>query len=145
MFASDAFLLAKLASCGSEIPGRGYDLSRASSAFRPLAERLGAAVVLVSHLTKGGSANGKDRVSGSIADVGACRANFLFVPDPRDPACRRVLMLDNEEGCIRRAGTGLGAAIARVGPPDTTFFIMWRRCLCGPQSVDAGDLAPLQS
>jgi hypothetical protein len=59
-----------------------------------LAERLGAAVVLVSHLTKGGSANGKHRVSGSIADVGACRANFLFVPDPRDPACRRVLMLD---------------------------------------------------
>jgi len=43
MFASDAFLLAKLAGCGSKIPGRGYDLSRASSGFRPLAERLLAA------------------------------------------------------------------------------------------------------
>ena len=63
--------------------------------LKNLAERLGAAVVLVSHLTKGGSANGKHRVSGSIAYLGACRANFLFVPDPRDPACRRVLMLDN--------------------------------------------------
>ena len=54
-----------------------------------LAERLGAAVVLVSHLTKGGSANGKHRVLGSIAYVGACRANHLFVgrsPRPDRPA-----------------------------------------------------------
>ena len=50
-----------------------------------LAEQLGAAVVLVSHLTKGGSANGKHRVLGSIAYVGACRANHLFVADPRRP------------------------------------------------------------
>ena len=54
-----------------------------------LAERLGAAVVLVSHLTKEGSANGKHRVLGSIAYVGACRANFLFVADPEDPTGRR--------------------------------------------------------
>jgi putative DNA primase/helicase len=60
-----------------------------------LAERLGAAVVLVSHLTKTGSANAKHRVLGSIAYVGACRANHLFVADPLDPAGRRVLMLDN--------------------------------------------------
>ena len=50
------------------------------SPLKNLAERMGAAVVLVSHLTKGASANGKHRVSGSIAYVGACRANFLFVP-----------------------------------------------------------------
>ena len=60
-----------------------------------LAEQLGAAVVLVSHLTKAGSANGKHRVLGSIAYVGACRANHLFVADPDDPTGRRVLMLDN--------------------------------------------------
>jgi hypothetical protein len=63
--------------------------------LKRLAERLGAAVVLVSHLTKGGSANGKYRVLGSIAYVGACRANHLFVSDPHDPTGRRVLMLDN--------------------------------------------------
>jgi hypothetical protein len=34
-------------------------------------------------------------VLGSIAYVGACRANHLFVADPHDPAGRRVLMLDN--------------------------------------------------
>jgi putative DNA primase/helicase len=60
-----------------------------------LAERLGAAVVLVSHLTKTGSANRKHRVLGSIAYIGACRANHLFIADPDDPAGRRVLMLDN--------------------------------------------------
>jgi putative DNA primase/helicase len=60
-----------------------------------LAERLGAAVVLVSHLTKAGSSNGKHRVLGSIAYVGACRANHLFIADPDDPTGRRVLMLDN--------------------------------------------------
>jgi putative DNA primase/helicase len=60
-----------------------------------LAERLCAAVVLVSHLTKAGSTNGKRRVLGSIAYVGACRANHLFVADPNDPNGRRVLMLDN--------------------------------------------------
>ena len=32
---------------------------------------------------------------GSIAYVGACRANFLFVKDREDPTGRRVLMLDN--------------------------------------------------
>ncbi len=70
-----------------------------------LAERLGAAVVLVSHLTKGASANGKHRVLGSIAYVGACRANHLFVSDPHDPAGRRVLMLDNGGNLRPRAPT----------------------------------------
>ncbi len=63
--------------------------------LKRLAERLGAAVVLVSHLTKGGRGNGKHRVVGSIAYVGACRANHLFVTDPANPAGRRVLMIDN--------------------------------------------------
>jgi len=63
--------------------------------LKTLAERLGAAVVLVSHLTKGTSANGKHRVLGSIAYVGACRANHLFIADPRDLTGRRVLLLDN--------------------------------------------------
>jgi hypothetical protein len=60
-----------------------------------LAEQLGAAVVLVTHLTKAASSNGKHRVLGSIAYVGACRANHLFVADPDDPSGRRVLMVDN--------------------------------------------------
>jgi hypothetical protein len=75
------------------------------SPLRELAERLGAAVVLVSHLTKAASTNGKHRVLGSIAYVGASRANFLFLADPRDPARRRVLMFDN------------GGNVAPLAPP----------------------------
>jgi hypothetical protein len=53
--------------------------------------------VLVSHTNKAGGPNGKYRVQGSIAYVGACRANFLFLKDRQDQTGRRVLMLDN--GC----------------------------------------------
>jgi hypothetical protein len=67
------------------------------SPLKRLAERTGVAVVLVTHLNKSGGTNGKHRVTGSIAYVGACRANFLFVQDRDDPTGRRVLMLDN--GC----------------------------------------------
>ena len=65
------------------------------SPLKKMAERLNAAVVLLSHLSKGGSSNPQQRVIGSIAYVGACRANFLFVKDREDPTGRRVLMLDN--------------------------------------------------
>ena len=65
------------------------------SPLKAMAERLNVAVVLVSHLSKGGGTNGKHRVIGSIAFVGACRANFLFVKDRNDTTGRRVLMCDN--------------------------------------------------
>jgi hypothetical protein len=73
--------------------------------LKKLAEQLRAAVILISHLTKGGSANAKHRVLGSIAYVGACRANHLFVNDPRDPTGRRVLMIDNGGNLAARAPT----------------------------------------
>ena len=73
--------------------------------LKTLAERLGAAVVLVSHTTKGGSGNGKHRVLGSIAYVGACRANHFFVADPHDPTGRRVLMIEMAATCPRQLRT----------------------------------------
>jgi putative DNA primase/helicase len=74
---------------------RNTVLREALTPLNKLAERLGAAVVLVSHLTKRGSGNSKHRVLGSIAYVGASRANHLFVADPHDQTGRRVLMVDN--------------------------------------------------
>jgi hypothetical protein len=76
---------------------RGTDLRRVLMPLAEMARRLGAAVVLVTHHNKRGASgtNGKYRVLGSIAYVGACRANFLFLKDPDDPSGRRVLMLDN--------------------------------------------------
>jgi putative DNA primase/helicase len=96
--------------------------------LKVLAERLGAAVVLVSHLTKAGSANSKHRVLGSIAYVGACRANYLFVADPRDPTGRRVLMLD----------TG-----GNVAPPAPTLDYVIEECGSGPRVVWSDEPVPI--
>jgi putative DNA primase/helicase len=63
--------------------------------LKAMAERLNAAVVLVTHMSKGGATQAKHRVIGSIAWVGACRANFIFIKDGNDPTGRRVLMCDN--------------------------------------------------
>jgi hypothetical protein len=76
---------------------KNAELRGVLSPLKQLAERLNFAAVLVSHLNKGASIDGKHRVIGSIAYVGACRSNFLFVRDREDPSGRRVLMLDN--GC----------------------------------------------
>jgi putative DNA primase/helicase len=77
--------------------GREADIRRALGPLRDMAERLGAAVVLITHHSKRGASgtNGKYRVRGSIDYVGVCRANFLFLADPDDPGGRRRLMLDN--------------------------------------------------
>jgi putative DNA primase/helicase len=79
------------------IGGHGSGVRRALAPLRDMAERLGAAIVLMTHHNKqgGSGTNGKYRVLDSIAYVGVCRANFLFLADPDDPTGRRRLMLDN--------------------------------------------------
>jgi putative DNA primase/helicase len=96
--------------------------------LKMLSERLGAAVVLVSHLTKGTSANGKHRVLGSIAYVGACRANHLFVADHRDPTGRRVLLLDNG---------------GNVAPPAMTLAYVIEDSGSGPRVVWDDETVPI--
>jgi putative DNA primase/helicase len=96
--------------------------------LKSLAERLGAAIVLVSHLTKDGSANGKRRVLGSIGYVGACRANYLFATDPEDLTGRCVLMLDNG---------------GNVAPPAPTLAYMIEDRDNGPQVTWHDEPVPL--
>jgi hypothetical protein len=74
---------------------RNAELRGMLSPLKVMAERLNVAVVLVSHFTKSGGTNGKRRVIGSIAYVGASRANFGFVRDSTDSTGRRVLLCDN--------------------------------------------------
>jgi hypothetical protein len=52
---------------------RNSELRSVLFPVKAMAERLDLAVVLVSHLNKGGGANPKYRVIGSIAYVGTCR------------------------------------------------------------------------
>ena len=104
------------------------------SPLKNLAERLQAAVVLISHLTKGTSASDKYRVAGSIAYVGASRANFLFVADPSDPAGRRVLMLDNG-GNVAPQASPLAYTIDDHGKPGPR--LRWSDEPVAPNVADA--------
>lgn len=74
---------------------RNAELRGVLSPLKQFAEDRNIAIVLVTHLNKSSGANGKHRVSGSIAYVGACRANLLFARDPDDPTGRRVFVCDN--------------------------------------------------
>jgi len=85
---------------------RNTELRGALWPLMTMAERLNAAVILVTHVSKRGATQAKHRVIGSIAYVGACRANFLFVKDRDDPSRRRVLMCDN--------GTNLGPEVSTL-------------------------------
>lgn len=75
------------------------------SPLKSAAERLGAAVILVSHLTRSSSASVQRRVIGSVAHVGVCRANFLFARDGQDSSGRRSLMLDIGGNLAGKAST----------------------------------------
>jgi gas vesicle protein len=63
---------------------------RALMPLARLAERAGAAIVIVRHLSKTGGANAVYRGGGSIGIIGAARAGLLVAPDPDDET-RRIL------------------------------------------------------
>jgi putative DNA primase/helicase len=92
------------------------DLRSLLSPLKTMAESLGLAVVLVTHHSKrtAGTSNAQYRVLGSIAYVGACRANFLFMKDPDDPTGGRRLMLDNG-GNLAPKQPGLVYTIEDIG------------------------------
>jgi putative DNA primase/helicase len=92
------------------------------SPLKAMAERLGVSVILVTHLSKGGGTNSKHRVIGSIAYIGACRTNFIFIRDRADPTGRRVLMCDNGNNLGPQTGT-LGFVIENRGEGPTVEWI----------------------
>lgn len=69
---------------------RDQDVRRALAPLAQLAERTGAAVVLVRHLNKAQSAHALYRGGGSIGIIGAARVGLLLAADPDDPD-RRIL------------------------------------------------------
>ncbi|MEJ7872821.1 MAG: AAA family ATPase, partial [Rubrobacteraceae bacterium] len=69
---------------------RDQDIRRALAPLARLAERTGAAVVVVRHLNKGVGGNALYRGGGSIGIVGAARSGLLIAKHPEDES-RRVL------------------------------------------------------
>jgi hypothetical protein len=69
---------------------RDQDVRRALAPLARMAERLGAAVVVIRHLNKGTHPNPLYRGGGSIGIIGAARMAFLVAKNPQDEE-RRVL------------------------------------------------------
>lgn len=69
---------------------RDQDVRSALAPLAALAERTGAAVVLVRHLNKASGGHAINRGGGSIGLIGAARSGLLVTRDPDDPE-RRIL------------------------------------------------------
>jgi AAA domain len=63
---------------------RDHSIRRALAPLSAMAQRLGAAVVVVVHLNKGAGTDALYRVGGSIGLVGGARSVLLFARDPED-------------------------------------------------------------
>jgi energy-coupling factor transporter ATP-binding protein EcfA2 len=89
-----------------------------------MASQLGAAIVAVSHLNKGGSADALSRVTGSLAFVATARAAWIVAKDPKDPARRLFLPAKNNLG---PDGSGLSFDIEPVTVDDgiDTSRVVW--------------------
>ncbi|MFH1844189.1 MAG: AAA family ATPase, partial [bacterium] len=69
---------------------RDQDVRRALHSLSSLAERTGAAVIIIRHLNKSGGPNPVYRGGGSIGIIGAARVGLLVAKDPGD-GTKRVL------------------------------------------------------
>jgi AAA domain-containing protein/bifunctional DNA primase/polymerase-like protein len=70
---------------------RDQDVRTALAPLARLAERTGAAVVILRHLTKGGGTNAIYRGGGSIGIIGAARSGLLVAKSPDDPEHERII------------------------------------------------------
>lgn len=72
---------------------RDHDIRRSLSLLSDLAERTGAAIVVVRHLRKSAAdGNPLYRGGGSIGIIGAARAGLLVAPDPDDESGQRRIL-----------------------------------------------------
>jgi hypothetical protein len=93
----------------------------AMGALRATAERTGAAIVGVRHLTKSPSANPLYRGLGSIGIIGAARAGLLLAPDPADPE-RRILAVGKRN--LARPAASLAFHLEEV-PGTSVARLVW--------------------
>ena len=71
------------------------DVRAALAPLQTLAADVGAAIILISHLNKGGSTDGSamNRVTGSGAFIAVCRSAWLIAADPKDSEKRRRILV----------------------------------------------------
>jgi hypothetical protein len=93
----------------------------AMGALRASAERTGAAIVGVRHLTKAPAANPLYRGLGSIGIIGAARSGLLLAPDPDDPE-RRILAVGKRN--LARPAASLAFRLEEV-PGTSVARLVW--------------------
>jgi hypothetical protein len=93
----------------------------ALGALKASAERTGAAIVGVRHLTKSGSANPLYRGLGSIGLLGAARSGLVLAADP-DDAERRILAVGKRN--LARSAASLAFRLEEV-PGSSVTRLVW--------------------
>lgn len=126
---------------------RDHDIRRALAPLASLAERTGAAVVVVRHLNKGTGTQAMYRGGGSIGIAGAARSVLLVAPDPTD-ATRRVLatVKSNLAECAPSLAftlttTGDIASVNWIGQTDQSADALLSRETSGDQHSAVGEAA----
>src|ERR687893_845624 len=110
---------------------KDQDIRRALAPLAALAERTGAAVLLVRHLNKSAGGNALYRGGGSIGIIGAARAGLVVAPDPEDPE-RRILAANKHN--LSRAAPSLAFRVETA--PNGAACVAWE----GTSRLNAGDL-----
>ena len=110
---------------------KDQDIRRALAPLAALAERTGAAVLIVRHLNKSVGGNALYRGGGSIGIIGAARAGLVVAPDPEDPE-RRILAANKHN--LSKAAPSLAFRV--VTAPNGAARVAWG----GISSLSAGDI-----
>jgi hypothetical protein len=102
-----------------------------------LAARIGAAVVIITHLNKSGAVGGAmHRVTGSGAFVAACRAAWLVTKDVQDEGRRLFLAMKNNIGPDSNTGLAFRVAPYTLADGNTTSRLEWE---AEPVSITANE------
>lgn len=111
-----------MAYLGGEINSyRDQDTRRVLSGVKGVAERTGAAVLVVRHLTKGGGTNGVYRGGGSIGIIGAARSGLLVAKDPDDETGERCILVSTKSNL----GPPPPALAYRIVGVEDTSRVQW--------------------
>ena len=110
---------------------KDQDIRRGLAPLAALAERTGAAVLIVRHLNKAAGGNTLYRGGGSIGIIGAARAGLVVAPDPEDPE-RRILAANKHN--LSRAAPSLAFRVGTA--PNGAARVAWG----GTSRLNVGDI-----
>src|SRR5215212_9582261 len=110
---------------------KDQDVRRALAPLAKLAERTGAAILIVRHLNKASGGNTLYRGGGSIGILGAARSGLVVAEDPED-AERRILAQNKQNLCKPAASLVFTLETA----PNGAARVLW----CGQSELNASQI-----